>query len=466
MDEYGVAKSPVGSMLQEIQALEDYGHDCCAHVDDRIHEHCKRIKDAYSNDVWTYQLALSRMESQEMLATYDVLGNERHEAVLELKKLHFAHEGEDFSDSLPPEMNLMDLIQLISCFCDPEGDWPNTFATARDALIHLLGGDQSPVKLGDLFGILKEDKDGVDTGRCDKADSDTPDAPAAERAGDCVHHQCIQGLAPITQELREKIAEYKPTEDGIYMQTHPVGTIGYERMVELCDQIDAVHESLERENKELQNALDDAGLERALSNMHAAGSEREKLMNDFAYETGVMLTRIHSLEEEVKRAQSEAKTQRNNFDQATSARQHWKDLYESALEQIHDLEHDVEMWRDRAEDMRMERDDALHEHHDFAPESHYIMLPKDADGMPIHIGDLMEFTVGDPSKFVVDTLSYSDGIWAVDGDSPSTMRHAADSIEQIITDAINVHSASGFNPCWDIERDELVSRAKSLIGSS
>lgn len=458
MDEYGVAKSPVGSMLQEIQALEDYGHDCCAHVDDRIHEHCKRIKDAYSNDVWTYQLALSRMESQEMLATYDVLGNERHKVICELRKSDFT--------LYTPEQFVETLYKMLYMTGGTPSNIHVMQKAVRDKLIHLLGGDQSPVKLGDLFGILKEDKDGVDAGRCDEADSDTPDAPAAERAGDCVHHQCIQGLVPITTELREKIAEYKPTEDGIYTQTHPVGTIGYERMVELCDQIDAVHESLERENKELQNALDDAGLERALSNMHAAGSEREKLMNDFAYETGVMLTRIHSLEEEVKRAQSEAKTQRNNFDQATSARQHWKDLYESALEQIHDLEHDVEMWRDRAEDMRMERDDALHEHHDFAPESHYIMLPKDADGMPIHIGDLMEFTVGDPSKFVVDTLSYSDGIWAVDGDSPSTMRHAADSIEQIITDAINVHPASGFNPCWDIERDELVSRAKSLIGSS
>ncbi len=29
------------------------------------------------------------------------------------------------------------------------------------------------------------------------------------------------------------------------------------------------------------------------------------------------------------------------------------------------------------------------EHHDFAPESHYMLLPKDADGVPIHVGDMM-----------------------------------------------------------------------------
>ena len=418
MDEYGVAKSPVGSMLQEIQALEDYGHDCCAHVDDRIHEHCKRIKDAYSNDVWTYQLALSRMESQEMLATYDVLGNERHKVICELRKSDLT--------LYPPEQFVETLYKMLYMTgCTPTNVYVMQKAV-RDKLIHLLGGDTAEVE------------DGMDAGRCGETGAGGGVPAADKRCADCDDDQPSEGVAPITQELRDYLEAYRPVETDTCMEVARIGTLGYQGIMERLDAIDAVHANLERENEELRQRT-----------MYPAESER-----------------INMLEREVKRLTAECKTQRNNFDQATSAREHWKILYEQSLEQIHDLEHDVEMWRDRAEDMRMERDDALHEHHDFAPESHYIMLPKDADGMPIHIGDLMEFTVGDPSKFVVDTLSYSDGIWAVDGDSPSIMRHAADSIEQIITDAINVHPASGFNPCWDIERDELVSRAKSLIGSS
>lgn len=56
-----------------------------------------------------------------------------------------------------------------------------------------------------------------------------------------------------------------------------------------------------------------------------------------------------------------------------------------AIDAIHaQLERDVEMWRDRAEDMRMERDDALqgrHRHPDI----------RDADDVPICIGDVMDF---------------------------------------------------------------------------
>lgn len=36
-------KSEVGTFSDELQALIDYGHDCCARIDDRIHECCERI---------------------------------------------------------------------------------------------------------------------------------------------------------------------------------------------------------------------------------------------------------------------------------------------------------------------------------------------------------------------------------------------------------------------------------------
>lgn len=54
---------------------------------------------------------------------------------------------------------------------------------------------------------------------------------------------------------------------------------------------------------------------------------------------------------------------------------------------------------DEAERAAKERDSMAEElgrvtaeHHDFAPESHYMLLPKDADGVPIHIGDMMYHT--------------------------------------------------------------------------
>lgn len=134
----------------------------------------------------------------------------------------------------------------------------------------------------------------------------------------------------------------------------------------LCDNIDAIHAGLERENEELRKRT-----------MYPSETER-----------------VNMLEREVKRLTSECKTQRNNFDQATSAREHWKELYEQSLERIHDLEHDVEMWRDRAEDMRMERDDALRGQHRY-PDI------RDANDVPIRIGDVMEWPDGGDEPFEV-----------------------------------------------------------------
>ena len=176
-----------------------------------------------------------------------------------------------------------------------------------------------------------------------------------------------------------------------------------------------------------------------------------------------------------------------------------------------ELRHDVEMWRDRAEDMRMERDDYLKEHHTcppvredvkegrraggnreggameervterlrwliadvnpceiadqtldqnligwsdgwrlaalmecdridaavrerhaWAPESHYVMLPKDADGEPIHIGDVMDSKVDylfDGKPFTVRGLVLCEDGWEVtDGRfgnryKPDSLRH-------------------------------------------
>ena len=60
----------------------------------------------------------------------------------------------------------------------------------------------------------------------------------------------------ITGELREKLAEYEPQETSDEFRTRPVGAIGYDIMMALCDSIDAVHANLERENAELKAELD------------------------------------------------------------------------------------------------------------------------------------------------------------------------------------------------------------------
>lgn len=88
MDDF--KKSVVGTFEEELQALIDYGHDCCARIDDKIHECCERIKKAHDTEVGGYAIALGWKQEQDQLATtYDVLGNERHKAVCELRKSDF-----------------------------------------------------------------------------------------------------------------------------------------------------------------------------------------------------------------------------------------------------------------------------------------------------------------------------------------------------------------------------------------
>lgn len=59
----------------------------------------------------------------------------------------------------------------------------------------------------------------------------------------------------ITGELRQKLAEYEPQEIGDEFIAHPIGEVGYDIMMALCDSIDAVHANLERENAELRDEL-------------------------------------------------------------------------------------------------------------------------------------------------------------------------------------------------------------------
>lgn len=225
----------------EVKALEDYGHDCCARIDDRIHECCKRIREAHEQELdntrCAYEISMALMKKQPPLATYDALGNERHKAVCELRKLPdsypnysafpFAKWYEDLSLALGIDKS------EVSC------------AKVRDTLIHLLGGDQMPVTLGDLYRIWKGDGDGVDARPSDSASADSPVHGAAGcGCGGSCGCDGEELLAPITTELRGSMRIYGKfsIDDGKQHVELEADTFAH-----LCDAIDAVHAGLERD---------------------------------------------------------------------------------------------------------------------------------------------------------------------------------------------------------------------------
>lgn len=333
-----------------------------------------------------------------LMVEYDVLGNERHKAICKLREMPdgypsysafpFAKWYEDLSLALGIDKG------EVSC------------ANVRDRLIHLLGGDQPT--FSELFGILREDDDGVNARPSDSASADSPVHGAAGcGCGGACGCDGEELLAPITTELRDSMAYVTNTfsgDDEVRMDE--------EEFIRLCDNIDAIHAGLERENAELQKRT-----------KYPAETER-----------------INMLEREVKHLTSECKTQRNNFDQATSAREHWKELYEQSLERIHDLEHDVEMWRDRAEDMRMERDDAPRVRHRY-PDI------RDANHVPIHIGDVMDFTENVRNLTVlgigiVDASESSYGVFVREGNdyvwyNAEFLHHHGPTVEGLIRNAMS-----------------------------
>ena len=82
------------------------------------------------------------------------------------------------------------------------------------------------------------------------------------------------------------------------------------------------------------------------------------------------------------------KTQRNNFEQATSAREHWKKLYEASQDECKKLAESIK----QLESERDEEHDKVNWLHAELKglEERSIELPKDADGEYIHIGDVMD----------------------------------------------------------------------------
>jgi len=112
------------------------------------------------------------------------------------------------------------------------------------------------------------------------------------------------------------------------------------------------------------------------------------------------------------------------------------------------------------ESLRRELDRVLGEEHDFAPESHYMMLPKDADGVPIHVGDTMayyaevrEVTAVGSDCFVA--WNSKDGRYH-QYDATSYTHRTPDSWERIIADAAATRC----------DFDDLVARCRALAGDA
>lgn len=239
------------------------------------------------------------------------------------------------------------------------------------------------------------------------------------------HNREVKGVSdgthsdmPITTELRELIAKIDASN-----------STNVSWLVEdSLNAIDSVHENLEIEYSELVEQVDCSD-----------GSK------------------------EIAKLESELKTQRNNFEQATSAREHWKKLYEASQDECKRLAESVK----QLESERDEEHDKVNWLHAELKglEERSIELPKDADDEYIRVGDVMVYADGNTCPLPVVALVPPAVFLTDEGPRYADMcRHAPDTWERIIEDAVNVHG-NGFNPCWTDERDALVARCKALAGN-
>ena len=168
------------------------------------------------------------------LMEYDVLGNERHKAICKLREMPKLYPNKDGG---------ADLYAWKRELADAIGADTELFSAIRDRLIHLLGGDEP--KFSDLFGIWREDDDGVDARPSDSASADSP-VHGAAGCGCGVACGCDgeELLAPITTELRDNMRIYGrfSIDDGKQHVELEADTFAH-----LCDAIDSVHAQLERD---------------------------------------------------------------------------------------------------------------------------------------------------------------------------------------------------------------------------
>lgn len=187
--------------------------DHCAHSHDWLHMHHSDVIGG-------------------LMVEYDVLGNERHKAICKLSEMPKLYPNKDGG---------ADLYAWKSALADAIGADTELFSAIRDRLIHLLGGDQP--KLSELFGILREDDDGVDARPSDTASADSPVHGSAGCGCGSRCGELDEEVAPITTELRNYLSEVDENlhENWLFVN------VEWSEVNRLCDNIDAVHAGLERD---------------------------------------------------------------------------------------------------------------------------------------------------------------------------------------------------------------------------
>ena len=296
--------------------------------------------------------------------TYDVLGNERHKAVCELRKLP---DGYPSYSAFPFAKWYEDLSTALG-ICKGEV----SCAKVRDTLIHLLGGDQVPATHGDPYGIWKGDGDGMDAGGCVEACGDRSDAAADGHMADSAGGQVSEGVAPITTELREWWVFKFPVVD---KELHRDFTT-------ICDRIDAVNVCLERENAELREksirvAEADSRWEYAIKDLERTQAERD------------------ALAEALERAYEKNRNQRKQLTEVQEAlhRRNEGELKARWQKEIDRLERENEELRRQNEELRRQLESLMLDSRPMTDENmaeHGWYRALDADKKPVRVGDKVD----------------------------------------------------------------------------
>ena len=250
----------------------------------------------------------------------------------------------------------------------------------------------------------------------------------------------ISGYPPITDELRSYIRKATSTIDTCWWTASDT-----QEVYQLCDAIDSVHAQLESDYKtacEVNERQDGSHIELLRQNE----SLRKKLANVREQLTNVQ----KALEDRNKGV----------------LKQRWQKKCDALNGEIESLKKEVLSLK---EQLTAAKDED--QSHAFAPESHYMMLPKDADGKPIHLGDVMEWEDGDTAVVVGigrDTFFYVEGIndcaeWTRASDK---RHHVDDSWEHIILSAASRDMSTMSRVECNEFINELVTRCKALAGKS
>lgn len=158
-------------------------------------------------------------------STYDVLGNERHKAVCELRKIHADAGG---------------FVKALANALGVEWQAPRvhqTIAEVRDQLIHLLGGDEPDLQKSPIF----EDSGNDDAGEITITDELRKFAtdPLLGYASQELHVKRITAIADRIDEQFNRICEQQET---VLQQT--IDEMAEERD-ELQRRLDAIREALD-----------------------------------------------------------------------------------------------------------------------------------------------------------------------------------------------------------------------------